>query len=229
MPTKKRITREVTPETARFLDEAEHAELDGEALDALATALRRLGSERLLLAIRQVIGEISPTPPPEGWKRRAPSLGAIAETNLLCPDLKAKSWEGVVDHVITKATEQYPDLDFTEAQEKFRDEAVLRGWLIGGGVAIPHQAVPGLDQVAMAVVTIREDIQIAGPDGVPIRVAFFLLEPEGFPDLHLLLLARIAGMCGHASHLGLLLAADSAEALHNAIIVLDQNPSHARS
>ena len=102
----------------------------------------------------------------------------------------------------------------------------MRGWLIGGGVAIPHQAVPGLEQVTMAVVTIRQNVSIEGPDGVPVRLAFFLLEPIGFPDLHLLLLARIAGMCGHASHLGLLLAADSAEALHNAIIILDQNPDY---
>jgi mannitol/fructose-specific phosphotransferase system IIA component (Ntr-type) len=49
---------------------------------------------------------------------------------------------------------------------------------IGGGVAIPHAQSPGVRELAVSFVRIREDLPFDALDGKPVRLVFMIVGPE---------------------------------------------------
>lgn len=62
----------------------------------------------------------------------------------------------------------------------------------GGGIAIPHARIPGLDRVHGAFVRLSRPIEFAAVDDEPVDLIFMLLSPEGAGAEHLKALARVS-------------------------------------
>jgi PTS system nitrogen regulatory IIA component len=63
---------------------------------------------------------------------------------------------------------------------------------VGGGIAIPHGKLPGLDRVVGVFARLERPIEFGAPDGEPVDLLFMLLAPEGAGADHLKALARVA-------------------------------------
>ncbi len=63
---------------------------------------------------------------------------------------------------------------------------------IGDGVALPHRLTSLVTGPAMAFVQTRKPAGFATPDGIPVRLCFLLLAPEGAVQEHLRTLSRLA-------------------------------------
>jgi nitrogen PTS system EIIA component len=63
---------------------------------------------------------------------------------------------------------------------------------LGGGLAIPHCKLRGIDDVILAVGVSRGGIDFGAADGLPVRLLFLVLSPADAPALHLQALARIS-------------------------------------
>lgn len=99
-------------------------------------------------------------------------------------------------------------------------EAVLRAVLeresvlstgIGGGVALPHAKYGGLDDLVMAAGITVEPVDYESLDGLPVRLFFLLLGPEGAAGDHVRALSRISRIVQNESLRNSLLEATDGE------------------
>jgi PTS system nitrogen regulatory IIA component len=84
----------------------------------------------------------------------------------------------------------------------------------GRGVAIPHAAIPGLEQPVGVFAGLKPALDFGAPDDVPADLAFLLLSPEGDDPTHLRALARVARRLRDRGVATRLRSATEAEAIH---------------
>ena len=91
-----------------------------------------------------------------------------------------------------------------------REEVASTG--VGGGIAVPHVALPGMDETILAIARIPGGMEYGSVDGKPVFLCFVLLGREAQRGEHLRLLARIAQLCRHPEFCeGVIGACDAAE------------------
>lgn len=84
----------------------------------------------------------------------------------------------------------------------------------GGGVAIPHAKLAGLDRMCAVVVLVDPPVAFDAVDDSPVDVVFALLSPQDSGAEHLKTLARVSRYLRDDSQVARLRGAKSAEALH---------------
>ena len=65
---------------------------------------------------------------------------------------------------------------------------------VGGGLAIPHAKSAAVNSPALAALTLDPPLECATPDGEPVRMLFLIAAPEHANDLHVKVLAELAGL-----------------------------------
>ncbi len=102
-------------------------------------------------------------------------------------------------------------------------DAVLEGLLeretagstgVGGGVAIPHARLDGLDRVRAVVVRLDAPVAFDALDDKPVDVLVALFAPPEANAQHLRALARVARMMRQPDVRGAIRQARSADAIH---------------
>ncbi len=83
----------------------------------------------------------------------------------------------------------------------------------GGGVAIPHAKIPGLDRVCGIVVLLETPLAFDAVDNAPVDVVFALLSPIDSGAEHLKTLARVSRYLRNEAQITRLRGAGSREAL----------------
>lgn len=78
------------------------------------------------------------------------------------------------------------------------DRERLGSTAMGGGVAIPHARMAGLERPACAYIRLRQPIAFGAPDGKPVSDFLFLLVPAQASEHHLRLMAAAAGVFSDA-------------------------------
>lgn len=96
---------------------------------------------------------------------------------------------------------------------------------VGGGIAIPHGKLKGLDKMVGALVQLTEPVDFDAVDDQPVDLVFLLLAPEDANAVHLKTLSRIARLMRSEEIRLAMRGANSAEALY--AIVIEQEKPHA--
>ena len=89
---------------------------------------------------------------------------------------------------------------------------------IGGHIAIPHTAVPGLDRFTVIIATSRKGIEFESIDRKKVRLFFMILAPEDRAADHLKVLANISRTLSLPGVKQELLAAESSTALFESFV-----------
>ena len=92
---------------------------------------------------------------------------------------------------------------------------------VGGGVAIPHAFLPGLDKAMVGAFLLQRAIPYGPTDADRVKTVFFLIGREGNTEHHLPILARIARLCSTPEFLQVLAKARTAREMHRTIITWD--------
>ena len=96
---------------------------------------------------------------------------------------------------------------------------------VGGGVAIPHGKLPGVEHLFGLFARLDRPLDFEALDGEPVDLVFLLLAPEAAGADHLKALAMVARVMRERGVVGRLRATRDAGALY---AVMTQNPtSHA--
>jgi PTS system nitrogen regulatory IIA component len=95
---------------------------------------------------------------------------------------------------------------------------------IGGGLALPHATVAGLEQTLLVVGRTREGVDFAALDSRPVDLFFLLLSPPEAETQHLRVLARLARIFGPEERVEKLRTATGPEALFQ--MLLDEDARH---
>lgn len=83
-------------------------------------------------------------------------------------------------------------VEAAQVVERLTERERLGSTGFGGGIAIPHAKMAGLDQVRGMVVLLEQPIAFDAVDDVPVDVVFALLSPLDSGAEHLKTLARVS-------------------------------------
>ena len=92
---------------------------------------------------------------------------------------------------------------------------------IGGGLALPHATVAGLEKSELVVVRSSEGVDFAALDSRPVDLLILLLSPPGAEAQHLRLLARLARIFVPEETLERLRSAKGPEELFRMLLEVD--------
>ena len=100
------------------------------------------------------------------------------------------------------------------------DRERLGATTLGGGAAIPHGRLEGLEKPLCALMRLKEPIMYGAQDeeGGKVDTLFFLAVPEDANDVHLGLLGRISGMMRDDAFVAGLAKCDSADAARDWVV-----------
>jgi PTS system nitrogen regulatory IIA component len=118
-------------------------------------------------------------------------LSDLISPDAVLPSLKAGSKKQVLQALAERAA------TITGRDEKtILDALVQRERLgstgVGGGVAIPHARLPGLDRIVGIFARLAQPVEFESLDEQPVDLVFLMLAPEAAGADHLKALARIA-------------------------------------
>ncbi len=83
-------------------------------------------------------------------------------------------------------------LSSTEVELELRKREELQSTGVGGGVAIPHAKLDGLDRIVGALLLCPEPIGFDSIDGRPVSIMFAVIGPLRAPGEHIKTLARVS-------------------------------------
>jgi PTS system nitrogen regulatory IIA component len=105
-------------------------------------------------------------------------------------------------------------LDARHIGERLAERERLGSTGFGGGVAIPHGKVDGLDHVVGLFAKLAQPIEFSAIDAMPVDLVFLLLSPPGAGVEHLKALARVSRRLRDRAFVAKLRGAGSADALY---------------
>jgi PTS system nitrogen regulatory IIA component len=118
-------------------------------------------------------------------------LSDLISSDAILPSLKASSKKQAIQALAEKAAE------ITGVEERVIFETLLQrerlgSTGVGGGIAIPHGKLPGIDRIYGLFARLARPVEFEALDDQPVDLMFLLLAPEGAGADHLKALARIA-------------------------------------
>jgi nitrogen PTS system EIIA component len=140
-------------------------------------------------------------------------LSDVITPEAIIPALKANSKKQALQAIAEKAAAmtgvaERDIFDTLTRREKLGSTGV------GGGIAIPHGKLPGLDRIVGIFARLAKPIDFEALDETPVDLIFLLLAPESAGADHLKALARIARLFRESGVAGKLRASSDTNALY---------------
>lgn len=145
-------------------------------------------------------------------------LSDYLEPELIIIDLRADGVEGAIDAMVARLAEAGRIDDAERVRQAVLDREGSHTTALGNGVALPHATIPGLDRARILVAVAPDGVPFGSdPETWPERLFFMLLSPLDEAGTHIKLLARIVRLVRSREFVDSLIAADSPQALLDAI------------
>lgn len=118
-------------------------------------------------------------------------LSDLISSDAILPALKATSKKQAIQALAEKAA-TLTGMEERQIFEVLLQRERLGSTGVGGGIAIPHGKLPGLDRIYGVFGRLSRPVDFEALDDQPVDLMFLLLAPEGAGADHLKALARIA-------------------------------------
>lgn len=116
-----------------------------------------------------------------------------------------------------------------EIERVLTERERLQSTGVGGGVAIPHGSIEGLDRLVGAVLLCPESIEFDAIDGAPVSILFAVIGPKRATGEHLKTLARVSRLLRSKEFRQRLIASDDPQTVFDLIGQAEAEPSKAGS
>ncbi|HVS64493.1 MAG TPA: PTS sugar transporter subunit IIA [Thermoanaerobaculia bacterium] len=143
-------------------------------------------------------------------------LSAFTRSELIFPELGGHDRDSILRFFAERLAEA-AGLDVEDVHRGLVEREDLGSTGIGGGVAIPHARVAGLDRALMAVGLAADGIDFGAIDGQPVRVFFVIVSPKEDPQQNLRSLAAVSAWVKEEGNVEALLAMPSSAAMAEAL------------
>ena len=114
------------------------------------------------------------------------------------------------------------DLDAEDIAQRLAAREKLGSTGFGGGAAIPHAKVPGLERVRGVLLRLAQPIEYRAVDDMPVDIVFALLSPPDAGADHLKALAQVSRRLRDPQFVAKLRGAGSRDALY-ALFAADES------
>jgi PTS system nitrogen regulatory IIA component len=152
------------------------------------------------------------------------SLGDHLREDLVLWDLPGPDKASALKALTAEVAARVPHLDAEALLDRLLAREAEGSTGIGGGLALPHATVGGLEKTLLVVGRAREGIDFAALDAEPVDLFFLLLSPPDEEDQHLRLLARLARIFAPEATLNRLRSATGPQALFQ--MLLEEDARH---
>ncbi len=116
----------------------------------------------------------------------------IDSTAIICRQ-KATGSQEIINDLIKAAVASHPALKFEEVQAGVFAREAMFPTVIAPGLAMPHARIAGLENLVVALATLKEPVRFGGEeDGEDVRVVVLVLSPADNPGLHLHVVSALA-------------------------------------
>jgi PTS system nitrogen regulatory IIA component len=117
-----------------------------------------------------------------------------------------------------------PGVDAEDLATRLIEREEQQSTGVGGGLALPHAMLEGLEKTVVAVCRAREGIDFAALDSEPVDVFFLLLSAQNAHTEHLRVLARLVRIIAPEETLEMLRRASGPEQLYR--MLLEEDARH---
>ena len=222
--------KQIHPDLIRFLSETP------EAAEFMTTAMRSgLAAEdftqlRELVEERKGRGGLRRTALPRPKKKKKPAGGEDLDEYLdamLCmTNVGVQNKERLFQRFIKPMVKRNKTVSAEVLLERMLKRERQSPTSVGGGVAIPHAFVSGLDKPVIGVFLLKRAIQYGPTKEDRVKTVFFLVGRESAPEYHLPLLARIARLCSTPEFLDVLSKSKSGRDVYKTVLNWDKRISN---
>ena len=119
--------------------------------------------------------------------------------------------------VLVKKCPKLKDIDSAKIYTALKAREKLGSTGLGGGIAIPHAKIEGLDDFVLALATSKKGVPFEAIDNRKVHIFFVLLGPSNSPNEHLKMLSAISRMLRDEDVKNELIAARSGESIYETI------------
>jgi len=138
-------------------------------------------------------------------------------------DLRSETKEDVLRELSDVICRAVPGMSPEHLLSVLMDRESLGSTGIGGGIAIPHGKMPGIDRLVAAFGRSRDGVQFVSLDGRPARLFFLVIAPESnSAGIHLKILARISRLAKDERFRRRLMEAEGAEEIRQVFAEEDE-------
>ena len=118
----------------------------------------------------------------------------LSANTILC-NVKSPNRDELLRLLLAMLKRHHPELDLELAAREVKEREELFPTVIAPGLAVPHARIPDLAVPLVAMACLPDGIDFASEMG-PVKVVILLLTPVDEPNLHMQLLAALAGDFG---------------------------------
>jgi PTS system nitrogen regulatory IIA component len=119
-------------------------------------------------------------------------LSDIIGSHAVLAGLKVGSKKRLLQEMASFAAQHDSAVSAGECLDVLQQREALGPTGMGGGVAIPHARLPGLDRVVGYFARLIKPVDFDAVDGLPVDLVFMLLAPQEAGAEHLRALARVS-------------------------------------
>lgn len=150
------------------------------------------------------------------------NIADMFKKEFIIEELKSRTRREVLTELSEIFSRANIRVDYDNMVDVLLEREKLGSTGIGGGIAIPHGKLAGLEDLIVSFGKSTDGIDFDSMDGKPVHIFFLLMAPENSAGQHLKALARISRMLKDDSFKTDLINATSVESLYKIIIEKDK-------
>lgn len=214
--------RQMHPELMKFMSETP------EAAEFMLAAMRGGLEGTDFNQLREIVGDkkrragvLKPVPATRKKAGVAESLESFLDASLCATGVQVQNKERLLQRLAKDSTHKLKEVSAEDVLRHLERREEQAPTSIGGGVAIPHAFVQGVEKPVVGAYILQRPIPFGPTDADKVRTVFFLLGRQGQADHHLPILARIARLCATPEFLQVIGKAKTGRELHKTIVSWD--------
>jgi PTS system nitrogen regulatory IIA component len=150
------------------------------------------------------------------------NIADMFKKEFIIEELKSRTRREVLTELSEIFSRANIRVDYDNMVDVLLEREKLGSTGIGGGIAIPHGKLAGLEDLIVSFGRSTDGIDFDSMDGKPVHIFFLLMAPENSAGQHLKALARISRMLKDDSFKTDLIKTTSVESLYKIIIEKDK-------
>jgi PTS system nitrogen regulatory IIA component len=141
-------------------------------------------------------------------------------------ELKGTDKKGIIKEMaeLMKSAYKSEGLKVNDVIDKISKREKVGSTGIGGGIAVPHAKIDGLQTVLCGFGRVTAGIDFDAVDGAPVNIVFMLLTPKNNADLNLQALQLVAQITKQPNFCKFLKEAKDAKEIMDILLEFDETP-----
>jgi len=201
-----------TPEAAEFMVAAMRSGMIGQDF----THLREIMSDKKLRA-----GVLKPVSAPKKKPGVSHNLDGYLDLSLCLAGVAVQNKERLFQRFVKAVAKKNKNISADLLLDRLMARERQAPTSIGGGVAIPHAFLQGIEKPLVGAFVLQRAIPYGPAESDRVKTVFFLVGREGNTEHHLPILARIARLCSTPEFLQVINKAKNGRDIQKTILTWD--------